>query len=134
VNHVEVHHELCFGCGRTNLFGLLMEAQRAPDGSLSGRWFVKQDHQGPNRGKAHPGIVACALVEAVLLAAGDGFEHRQMSVELEPGAGLAVGSFCDVDAGVSTDGATATAWATASIDGHQVGHLSGILEGAEQHA
>jgi acyl-coenzyme A thioesterase PaaI-like protein len=65
-----VHHELCFGCGRTNLFGLLVELERAEDGSVSGRCFIKQDHQGPVRGQAHEGIVATALAEAMSLACG----------------------------------------------------------------
>jgi hypothetical protein len=30
-----LHHEQCFGCGRTNLFGLLLEAEPAVDGRLT---------------------------------------------------------------------------------------------------
>ncbi len=45
-----VHHELCFGCGRTNLFGVLMEVTATGEGGVRGRAFVKQDHQGPERG------------------------------------------------------------------------------------
>ena len=89
-----MHHELCFGCGQTNLFGLLMDADRAEDGRLSGRWFVKQDHQGPDRGMAHPGIVASALIEAAMLAGGDGVQLEQIELELGSGPGPAVGSFC----------------------------------------
>jgi acyl-coenzyme A thioesterase PaaI-like protein len=56
------HHDGCFGCGQTNLFGLQLEAGRAEGAPL--RFFVKQDHQGP-LGVAHPGILATALVEAL---------------------------------------------------------------------
>ena len=60
-----VHHDLCFGCGQANLFGLQLEAERDGDG-LAGRFFLKQDHQGPP-GIAHGGIVATALDEAMAL-------------------------------------------------------------------
>ena len=58
-----MHHELCFGCGQANLFGLQLELTRSADG-VSGRFFVKQDHQGPD-GAAHPGVLAAALAEAL---------------------------------------------------------------------
>ena len=61
------HHELCFGCGRQNLFGLQLELERSSDGGVAGRFFVKQDHQGPP-GVAHGGIVGSALDEAMALA------------------------------------------------------------------
>lgn len=60
------HHDLCFGCGSANLFGLQIELEPAADG-VTGRFFVKQDHQGPP-GVAHGGIVASALDEAMSLA------------------------------------------------------------------
>ena len=41
------HHDLCFGCGLANVFGLQIELERRDDGSVAGRFFVKQDHQGP---------------------------------------------------------------------------------------
>jgi hypothetical protein len=59
-----VHHELCFGCGQANLFGLQLELTRGESGDVSGRFFVKQDHQGPD-GTAHPGVLAAALWEAL---------------------------------------------------------------------
>ena len=77
------HHDLCFGCGQANLFGLQLEG---------GRFFVKQDHQGPDGG-AHPGIVVTALLEAMSLAGG---EPRSFRVELLGEA--PVGEFVDVDA------------------------------------
>ena len=84
------HHDLCFGCGQANLFGLQLER---------GRFFVKQDHQGPD-GTAHPGILVTALVEAMLLAGG---EPRGVRVELTGTA--PVGEFVDIEA--SESGATA---------------------------
>ena len=118
-----MHHELCFGCGQTNLFGLLMDADRAEDGRLSGRWFVKQDHQGPERGMAHPGIVASALVEAAMLAGGDGVQLEQIELELGPGPRPAVGSFCEVEASTSDE----TVDVVASADGHRVGTLRAVI-------
>src|SRR5947199_932095 len=60
------HHDLCFGCGQANLFGLQLELERRPEGGVAGRFFVKQDHQGPP-GYAHGGVIAAALDEAMSL-------------------------------------------------------------------
>jgi hypothetical protein len=86
------HHDGCFGCGQANLFGLQLEG---------GRFFVKQDHQG-ERGFAHPGVIATALLE--VLPAG--------RVEVEFLAPVPVGVFVDV--GASAHGAEA------SVDGNLV--------------
>jgi|1185.fasta_scaffold1078363_2 acyl-coenzyme A thioesterase PaaI-like protein len=88
------HHDLCFGCGLANVFGLHLELERAPGGDgVTGRFFVKQDHQG-EPGVAHPGVVAAALEEALALASG---EHpRRLVVEH---AGTApVGTFVAITA------------------------------------
>jgi hypothetical protein len=77
------HHDLCFGCGQANLFGLQLE---------HARFFVKQDHQGPN-GAAHPGIVVTALLEAISKAGGD---PRSVKVELR--APAPVGDFVYIEA------------------------------------
>ncbi len=61
-----VHHDLCFGCGQANLFGLQLELEPSADGGVAGRFFVKQDHQGPP-GYAHGGVMAAALDEAMAL-------------------------------------------------------------------
>jgi acyl-coenzyme A thioesterase PaaI-like protein len=61
-----VHHDLCFGCGQANLFGLQLVLERRPGGGVEGRFFVKQDHQGPP-GYAHGGVLAAALDEAMAL-------------------------------------------------------------------
>jgi acyl-coenzyme A thioesterase PaaI-like protein len=96
------HHELCFGCGVANLFGLQMEVDPADCGDeVSGRFFLKQDHQGPP-GYAHGGVLACALDEAMALCV-----HAQgrpaMTRRLEVGfrAPTPVGTFVRVDARVA---------------------------------
>jgi hypothetical protein len=75
-----LHHELCFGCGRTNLFGLLLEVEEVAPGAVAGRCFIKQDHQGADGGRAHDGIVAAALAEAMALACG--LDARAVSFEV----------------------------------------------------
>ena len=37
------HHELCFGCGLANLFGLQLELEPDGEGAVAGRFFLKQD-------------------------------------------------------------------------------------------
>ena len=87
------HHDVCFGCGQANLFGIQLE---------EGRFFVKLDHQGA-RGQAHGGILATALQEAMELAARA--PVKRLTVELLRPA--PVGAFVEVEVG--PDGATATA-------------------------
>jgi acyl-coenzyme A thioesterase PaaI-like protein len=60
------HHDLCFGCGIANVFGLQFEAEAPVDGELRGRFFVKQDLMGPP-GVMHGGLVATALDEVMSL-------------------------------------------------------------------
>jgi acyl-coenzyme A thioesterase PaaI-like protein len=122
-----VHHELCFGCGRTNLFGLLVELERAAPNEVSGRCFIKQDHQGAQPGQAHDGIIAAALAEAMSLAAlddGAGQANRRrlatLAVSIE--AGMPVGTFLELTA--QADGAGATT-ASARSDGVLIATASG---------
>jgi len=83
------HHDLCFGCGLANVFGLHLELERAAEGDgVTGRFFVKQDHQGVP-GVAHPGVVAAALEEALAIAAG-AYPRR---VVVEHHADAPVGTF-----------------------------------------
>ena len=103
-----VHHELCFGCGRTNLFGLLMEVEQAADGAIRGRGFIKQDHQGPLRGTAHPGVVTAALTEAIAFAAQAEAEIDALEIQLR--APVPIGAFIDVEARIADGAVTATAW------------------------
>jgi acyl-coenzyme A thioesterase PaaI-like protein len=86
------HHDLCFGCGQANLFGLQLELERAPDG-VEGRFFVKQDHQG-EPGFAHAGVLAAALEDAIALAAG----RRPTRLEIELLEQAPVGTFVRVSA------------------------------------
>ena len=89
-----VHHEQCFGCGRTNLFGLLLEVEEVVPGAVAGRCFIKQDHQGADGGRAHDGVVAAALAEAMSLACG--LDARAVSFEVSLYAAAPVGAFVEV--------------------------------------
>jgi acyl-coenzyme A thioesterase PaaI-like protein len=91
-----VHHELCFGCGRTNLFGLLLEAEETAGGRVSARCFIKQDHQGPDRGVAHEGVLSAALSEAMALTGG--LDARLESLEVQLLAPAPVGAFVSIEA------------------------------------
>jgi acyl-coenzyme A thioesterase PaaI-like protein len=92
------HHELCFGCGQANLFGLQLELEPAPGGGVEGRFFVKQDHQGPP-GVAHGGVLAAALDEAMaLLLHGEGILALTGRLEIDLLAPAPVGAFVQVSA------------------------------------
>ena len=114
------HYDLCFGCGQANLFGLQIELQRRP-GGVEGRFFVKQDHQGPP-GFAHGGIVAAALDEAMsLLIHSEGVLALTARLELELKAPAPVGTFVGVEAHVEeTDGREIRTRARASLDGAEL--------------
>jgi acyl-coenzyme A thioesterase PaaI-like protein len=110
-----VHHELCFGCGRVNLFGLLLELEPVGGDAVAGRGFLKQDHQGPERGNAHPGVLATALTEAMALACGPRAEPEAVTVEFV--APARVGTFVHLHARVeSRNGVIAQTTATATGD------------------
>jgi len=109
------HHELCFGCGQSNLFGLQIELERRREGGVEGRFFVKQDHQGPP-GFAHGGVIAAALDEAMaLLLHGQGTYALTGRLEIELRAPAPVGSFVELEADVeSAEGRRLTLTAKAS--------------------
>ena len=91
-----VHHDLCFGCGRANLFGLQIELEPVEEG-VAGRFFVKQDYQGPP-GVAHGGVVAAALDEAMALAVhAGGIRAVTGRLELALEQPAAVGTFVRVE-------------------------------------
>jgi acyl-coenzyme A thioesterase PaaI-like protein len=118
------HHELCFGCGRVNLFGLLLEVEPAGVDAVAGRCFFKQDHQGPERGMAHDGVLAAALSEAMALACGRDARAQSLAVELSGGA--PVGSFVQIEARVERrEGAIAHAVASATADQRTVASARG---------
>jgi acyl-coenzyme A thioesterase PaaI-like protein len=96
------HHELCFGCGQANLFGLQLEVSRDGD-RVSGRFFAKQDHQGPP-GVVHGGIVTTALDEAMALLVHDSDISaltRRLEVDLLRPA--PIGTFLNVTAWFSDE-------------------------------
>jgi acyl-coenzyme A thioesterase PaaI-like protein len=125
-----VHHELCFGCGRTNLFGLLMDVEALSEGRVRGRAFVKQDHQGAERGTAHEGVVLAALSEAMSLACGSDARPRQIELDVQGPA--PVGSFIDVEADAKTDAeGRCEASASATVEGTRVATARGVY-GARQ--
>ena len=112
------HHDLCFGCGQANLFGLQLELTRRPEGGVAGRFFVKQDHQGPP-GYAHGGVIATALDEAMaLLLYGQGTYALTGRLEVELKAPVALGTFVEVAADVEEVGER-TVTVTASATGEE---------------
>jgi hypothetical protein len=122
-----VHHELCFGCGRQNLFGILAELERRADGEVAGRCFIKQDHQGALERCAHEGILTAALSEAMSLACGG--RARATMIEMEFAAPAPVGAFLELRArreGAGEGRLEARAWAT--IEGGPVASAHGVFE------
>jgi hypothetical protein len=118
------HHELCFGCGRTNLLGLLLEVEEVAPGAVAGRCFIKQDHQGADGGRAHEGVLASALVEGMALAWG--VDARAVSFEVSLESSAPVGAYLEVEARVeSRDGPRANASATATADRRVVARARG---------
>ena len=97
------HHDLCFGCGLANLFGLQLEVELS-EGRVEGRFFVKQDHQGPP-GFAHGGVISTALDEAMaLLVHGEGMHAVTRRLEIDLLGPVPVGSFAAVAAWVESRG------------------------------
>jgi acyl-coenzyme A thioesterase PaaI-like protein len=103
---VAEHGDLCFGCGTANLFGLQLELERL-EGGVTGRFFVKQDHQGPD-GSAHPGVLMAAMEEAMALTAG----KRPERIDLTVRATAPVGTFVRVTGWVEVDGSICAAAST----------------------
>jgi acyl-coenzyme A thioesterase PaaI-like protein len=92
------HHELCFGCGLANLFGLQLELEQDGHERVAGRFFVKQDHQGPP-GFAHGGVIATALDEAMaLLVHGEGIHALTRRLEIDLLGPVPIGAFAKVSA------------------------------------
>ena len=120
------HHDLCFGCGLANPFGLQLELHEERGGELRGRFFVKQDHQGPP-GVAHGGVLASALDEAMSLAV-----HREAlaytaNLELRLQAPAPVGTYVEVSARVERSEGRKR-WATAELRG-EGGRIVGTARG-----
>jgi acyl-coenzyme A thioesterase PaaI-like protein len=98
------HHDLCFGCGLANPFGLQLELAAGPEGEVRGRFFVKQDHQGPG-GAAHGGVLASALADAMSLAVSPEGTATPTRLELELRAPAPVGTYVQVSARAEGPGA-----------------------------
>jgi acyl-coenzyme A thioesterase PaaI-like protein len=89
------HHDLCFGCGIGNVFGLQLEATEPVDGELRGRFFVKQDLMGPP-GVMHGGLVATALDEVMsLLVVGSHGDWPTARLEVDLRAPVPLGVFVE---------------------------------------
>ena len=122
------HHDLCFGCGQANLFGLQLELEPDGERAARGRFFVKQDHQGPP-GYAHGGIMATALDEAMsLLAHRVGTYPLTATLSVELRAPAPVGTFVEVSAEVvSAEGRRLSLRSTASNEGVVVAEGTGVF-------
>ncbi len=99
----------------------MTEVEAAGPGRVTGRCFIKQDHQGATPGFAHEGVIAAALGEAMALSCGPDARLRQIAVELT--AEAPVGAFVDLDARSESDG---TAEARASVEGRTVASARGL--------
>lgn len=125
------HHDLCFGCGLANVFGLGLELASGVEG-VAGRFFVKQDHQGPP-GFAHGGILAAALDEAMALAAlREGELRVTVRLEVDFRAPAPVGAFVAVEAALAPEGSRlwAHASARAEVDGSLLAEGRALFVGA----
>jgi acyl-coenzyme A thioesterase PaaI-like protein len=123
------HHDLCFGCGQANLFGLQLELEARPGGGVEGRFFVKQDHQGVP-GYAHGGVLAAALDEAMalLLYARDEFAlTRRLEVDLR--APAPVGAFVRVEAELEESDARSLRLRASAVgeDGRELARARGVF-------
>jgi acyl-coenzyme A thioesterase PaaI-like protein len=122
------HHDLCFGCGQANLFGLQLELEPRPGGGVEGRFFVKQDHQGPP-GFAHGGVIAAALDEAMaLLLQGQGTAALTGRLEVDLLAPVPVGAFVTVRAELLESGERKLALnAEAAVEGQTAARARGVF-------
>jgi acyl-coenzyme A thioesterase PaaI-like protein len=122
------HHDLCYGCGQANLFGLQLELERTEDGGVAGRFFVKQDQQGPP-GFAHGGVIAAALDEAMaILLHDDGTHALTRGLDVELSAPAAVGTYVEVRAEIAeSEGRRIVLSATASGEDGPVASARGTF-------
>lgn len=122
------HHDLCFGCGQANLFGLQLEVEPRPGGGVEGRFFVKQDHQGPP-GFAHGGVIAAALDEAMaLLLHGQGTFAMTARLEVDLLAPAPVGAFLFVRAAlVESQERKIVLQAEAAVEDEPVARARGVF-------
>ncbi len=95
---------------------------------MVGRFFVKQDHQGPP-GYAHGGVIATALDEAMaLLLHDDGTHALTRGLDVELSAPAAVGSYVEVRAQIAeTEGRRIVLSASASGEDGPVANARGTF-------
>lgn len=132
------HHELCYGCGQANLFGLQIELNATGDGQVAGRLFLKQDHQGPP-GVGHGGIMAAALDEAMALLVADQLGLAVTArLEIDLRRPAPIGTFVHLDARVErTDGRRIELSArarTGGAEGELAAEATGVFVRLEQPA
>ena len=122
------HHELCFGCGQANIFGLQLDLEPRDGGGVTGRFFVKQDHQGPP-GYAHGGVIAAALDEAMALLLRERGAHTMTArLEVDLMAVAPVGEFVEVEAALaSEDERKLELTASARAAGSEVARARGVF-------
>jgi acyl-coenzyme A thioesterase PaaI-like protein len=122
------HHEGCFGCGLANLFGLQMELESDGADGVRGRFFVKQDHQGPP-GTAHGGVVGAALDEAMaLLLHAEGVAAVTTRLEIDLSRPAPVGEFVEVSARIAgRDGRRIELEAVAGGEGGELARARGVF-------
>jgi acyl-coenzyme A thioesterase PaaI-like protein len=128
------HHDLCFGCGQANPFGLQLELEARPGGGVEGRFFVKQDHQGVP-GYAHGGVLAAALDEAMalLLYARDEFAlTRRLEIDLL--APAPVGAFVRVEAELEESDSRSLRLRASAVgeDGRKLARARGVFVRADR--
>lgn len=126
-----VHHDLCFGCGRSNLFGLQIELEPVSEG-VSGRFFLKQDHQGPH-GTAHGGVIAAALDEAMSLAAAtEGVEAATARLNVALHAPGRIGTFVGIQARIDrrVENRLETRAFATDDDGNRIASATAVFVGA----
>ena len=75
-----------------------MEVEQAGEARVEGRFFVKQDHQGPD-GAAHRGVITAALEEAMALCVqAEGVPAVTRRLEVQLLAPAPIGEFVRVEA------------------------------------
>jgi acyl-coenzyme A thioesterase PaaI-like protein len=120
------HHDLCFGCGQANPFGLQLELAPSGSGAVEGRFFVKQDHQGPP-GYAHGGVIGAALDEAMALVLHhEGIPALTARLEVELRESVPVGTFVQLVARIAERGERRL-----RLSAEAVGQAGGVAARAE---
>lgn len=98
------HHELCFGCGNSNLFGLHIEADTSGEKGLAAEFVVRDEHTGAS-GYAHTGVLSGALYEVMALSLpAEGVHGRAEHVEVDFHESVPRGSVIELTTTVGRSG------------------------------